>query len=193
MLEVIQVVETTLFQLKVLHSFYQDVSEKEKYSGVISRWPVIHRKMLPVIAEFHLKFVAEIGGFQEEDPDERFLNDEKIFLTVPLVRLVNSLFEIGHFINPKIKCCKKLSVPKIMEEVYFSNDHFLSNYTKYAHGIAHDKIDQSDDNFKTLDRLFEYEKIHFTFLKNLFLENTRKNTMQNLNPFLNSLKFRILD
>ena len=80
-----------------------------------------------------------------------------------------------------------------MEEVYFSNDHFLSNYTKYAHGIAHDKIDQSDDNFKTLDRQFEYEHIHFTFLKSLFLENTRKNTMQNLNPFQNSLKFRILD
>ena len=64
MLELIQTVETTLFQLKVLHSFYQDVSEKEKYSGVISRWPVIHRKMLPVIAEFHSKFVTEIGGFQ---------------------------------------------------------------------------------------------------------------------------------
>ena len=42
-----------------------------------------------------------------------------------------------------------------MEDVYFSNGLFLSNYTKYAHGIAHDKIDQSDDNFKTLDRLFE--------------------------------------
>ena len=106
MLEVIQTVETTLFQLKVLHLFYQDVSEKEKYSGVISRWPVIHRKMLPFIAEFHSKFVAEIGGFQEKDPDERFLNEEIIFLTVPLVRLVNSLFEIGHFIDPKIKHSK---------------------------------------------------------------------------------------
>ena len=80
-----------------------------------------------------------------------------------------------------------------MEEVYFSNGLFLSNYTKYAHGIAHDKIDQSDDNFKTLNRLFEYVKSDFTFLKTFFIENTRKNTMQNLNPFQNSLKFRILD
>ena len=86
MLELIQTVETTLFQLKVLHLFYQDVTEKEKYYGVISRWPVIHRKMLPTIAEFHSKFIAEIGGFQDNDPDERFLNDEKIFLTVSLVR-----------------------------------------------------------------------------------------------------------
>ena len=88
MLELIQTVEITVFQLKVLHSFYQDVSDKEKYSGIISRWPVIHRKMLPIIAEFHTKFVDEIGGFQENHPDEKFLNDDKIFFKVPLVRLV---------------------------------------------------------------------------------------------------------
>ena len=88
MLELIQTVETTVFQLKVLHSFYQDVSDKEKYSCIISRWPVIHRKMLPIIAEFHTKFIDEIGGFQENNPDEKFLNDDKIFFKVPLVRLV---------------------------------------------------------------------------------------------------------
>ena len=85
------------------------------------------------------------------------------------------------------------SIPKIMEEVYFSNGLFLSNYTKYAHGIAHDKIDQSDDNFKTLNRLFEYENIYFTFFKILLLESTRKSIMQNQNPFQNWLKFHILD
>ena len=73
-----------------------------------------------------------------------------------------------------------------MEEVYFSNGLFLSNYTKYAHGIAHDKIDQSDDNFKTLDRLFELV-YNFTLILILilFLGNTRKSIMQNQNPFQN--------
>ena len=73
-----------------------------------------------------------------------------------------------------------------MEEVYFSNGLFLSNYTKYAHGIAHDKIDQSDDNFKTLNRLFELV-YNFTLILILivFLGNTRKSIMQNQNPFQN--------
>ena len=73
-----------------------------------------------------------------------------------------------------------------MEELYFSNGLFLSNYTKYAHGIAHDKIDQSDDNFKTLDRLFELV-YNFTLILILilFLGNTRKSIMQNQNPFQN--------
>ena len=73
-----------------------------------------------------------------------------------------------------------------MEEVYFSNGLFLSNYTKYAHGIAHDKIDQSDDNFKTLDRLFELV-YNFTLILILilFLGNTRKSIIQNQNPFQN--------
>ena len=99
MLELIQTTETTLFQLKVLHSFYQDVSEKEKYSGIISRWPVIHRKMIPVIAEFHAKFINQIGGFQESNPDERFLNDDKIFLKVPLVRLVSKNIYVTYILQ----------------------------------------------------------------------------------------------
>ena len=61
-----------------------------------------------------------------------------------------------------------------MNEVYFSNDIFLSNYTKYAHGIVHDKIDQSDDNFKTLNKLFEYDETHSEIFENLIYRKYKK-------------------